>query len=823
MARDFAQGEIAPIAAEIDETGEFPYETVKKMGELGLMGLTASADYGGVGADTVSYVLAIEEISKVCASHGVIMSVNNSLVNYGIAEVRHRGAEADASWCRLASGQAIGAYSLTEPQSRLGRGQHAHRGRARRRRLRHQRPQELGHVGSGGGLHRHLRHHRPQRRHQGHHGRGGGGGPAGLRARARRSPSWASGPAPPASSCFDNYRIPVANRLGEEGEGFKIAMTHPRRRAHRHRRPGAWASPRRPSRPAWQYAKERQAFGKAIAELPGHPVHAGRHGHPHRRRAAPHAPRRASPRTPASATPRRRPWPSSTPPRRPAGWRTRRCRSTAAWATRRSCPVERYFRDARITEIYEGTSEIQRLVIARGVLSRMSRAGGRRPGNDAARSSRELRELGARRARAAAPERVQRAARRRQAHRPRAAGPAAGRELLPRAGHVRHPPRPRTSAWPSAATWATAWSPATARSTAAWSSSTRQDFTVFGGSLGRAHADKIVALHGHGHQERRAGDRPERLGRRAHPGGRGQPGRLRRHLPAQHAGQRRGAADLGHHGAVRRRRGLLARPSPTSSSWCKDTSLHVRHRPGRGQDGDPRGRHASRSWAAPTVHSRKSGVAHFAAASEGEAMAVLRSAAVATCRRTTWRTRRTCPPRTTRCAPTRRSTRIVPDEPNKPYDMQEVIRRVVDDGEFLEVHEHFAPEHPGRLRPAGRAQRWASWPSSPRCWPACWTSTPAIKGARFVRFCDCFNIPIITFEDVPGFMPGIDPGARRHHPQRRQAALRLLRGHGAQDHGHHPQGLRRRLRRDELQAHPRRHQPAPGPRPRSPSWGRRAR
>ena len=71
----------------------------------------------------------------------------------------------------------------------------------------------------------------------------------------------------------------------------------------------------------------------------------------------------------------------------------------------------------------------------------------------------------------------------------------------------------------------------------------------------------------------------------------------------------------------------------------------------------------------------------------------------------------------------------------------------------------------------------------------------ADKAARFVRFCDCFNIPIVTFVDVPGFLPGVAPGARRHHPPRRQAAVRLLRGHRAQNHRDHAQGLRRRLRR----------------------------
>jgi len=78
-ARDFAQKEISPIAAEFDESGEFPISTIKKMGDLGFMGIEVPEKYGGAGMDTLSYVLALEEISKVDASHGVIMSVSNSL------------------------------------------------------------------------------------------------------------------------------------------------------------------------------------------------------------------------------------------------------------------------------------------------------------------------------------------------------------------------------------------------------------------------------------------------------------------------------------------------------------------------------------------------------------------------------------------------------------------------------------------------------------------------------------------------------------------------------------------------------------------------
>ncbi|MGE5138708.1 MAG: acyl-CoA dehydrogenase family protein, partial [Rudaea sp.] len=116
LAREFAQNEIAPIAAGIDETGEFPYETVKKMGELGLLGIEIPQEYGGSGLDTLCYVLAMEEISKVDASHGVIMSVQNSLVNYGLNRF---GTEEQKQkyLVPLASGTALGAYSLTEPQS----------------------------------------------------------------------------------------------------------------------------------------------------------------------------------------------------------------------------------------------------------------------------------------------------------------------------------------------------------------------------------------------------------------------------------------------------------------------------------------------------------------------------------------------------------------------------------------------------------------------------------------------------------------------------------------------------------------------------------
>ncbi|MCK4449817.1 MAG: acyl-CoA dehydrogenase family protein, partial [Anaerolineae bacterium] len=116
MARDFAQKEIAPIAAEHDETGEFPYETIAKMGAQGFMGIEVPEKYGGVGMDTLAYVLALEEISKVDASHGVVMSVCNSLFCYGF--LRYGTEEQKQKYLRaVASGEVVGAYALTEPQS----------------------------------------------------------------------------------------------------------------------------------------------------------------------------------------------------------------------------------------------------------------------------------------------------------------------------------------------------------------------------------------------------------------------------------------------------------------------------------------------------------------------------------------------------------------------------------------------------------------------------------------------------------------------------------------------------------------------------------
>src|SRR5210317_1509574 len=115
-ARDFARTELLPGVIERDENQTFPAEQVKKMGELGLLGMMVSPEYGGSGMDTISYVLAMEEISKIDASASVIMSVNNSLVCWGL-ETYGTEAQKQKYLVPLATGEIIGAFCLSEPEA----------------------------------------------------------------------------------------------------------------------------------------------------------------------------------------------------------------------------------------------------------------------------------------------------------------------------------------------------------------------------------------------------------------------------------------------------------------------------------------------------------------------------------------------------------------------------------------------------------------------------------------------------------------------------------------------------------------------------------
>jgi alkylation response protein AidB-like acyl-CoA dehydrogenase len=366
MARDFAAGEIAPIAARIDETGEFPFESVKKMGALGLLGLTAAPEYGGFGGDMVSYVLAMIEISKACASHGVIMSVQNSLVNYGIEKF---GTEDQKQrfLVPLASGQAIGAYSLTEPQS--GSDAANMKTVALRDGDDYVINGRKSWVTSGPVADYIVTFVTadPQGGHQATMALVVETDRAGFE-RGKVEPKMGIRASATCELYFENCRVPVENRLGDEGGGFKFAMTILDKG-----RIGIASQALGISQAAYEasvaYARERFAFGRAIAGFQA--IQFMIADMAMRIEAARLLTLRA-----ALKADRGEPFGKE------ASMAKLYASETANWVTDKAVqvhggmgyskelPIERYFRDARITEIYEGTSEIQRLVISRAVLGR---------------------------------------------------------------------------------------------------------------------------------------------------------------------------------------------------------------------------------------------------------------------------------------------------------------------------------------------------------------------------------------------------------------------------------------------------------------------
>ena len=142
--REFAEAEVKPHAKEIDETGRFPRDTFKKAAELGLTGVAVPENYGGAGMDHVSYAIVIEEISRVCASTGVILSVQNSLycdpvLRFGTEEQKQKFL------VPFARGEKIGCYALTEPQAGSNAAALTTKAVRKGDTLRHQRHESLDH------------------------------------------------------------------------------------------------------------------------------------------------------------------------------------------------------------------------------------------------------------------------------------------------------------------------------------------------------------------------------------------------------------------------------------------------------------------------------------------------------------------------------------------------------------------------------------------------------------------------------------------------------------------------------------------------------
>jgi butyryl-CoA dehydrogenase len=363
-ARDFAARELDPIAAELDESCTYPAEKIEMLAEMGLMGVAIPEEHGGGGMDYVSYVLAVEEISRACAGTGVIVSVNNSLVcdplvKYCTEEQKKEFLEP------LASGRKLGCFALTEPGA--GSDPSAMKATARL---------ENGEWIING--EKNFTTNAPnsdtmitfaytdkEQRHRGISAfivpcdtPGVSRGPKEEKLGIRASHS--------GSIFFEDVRVPEGNLLGEPGMGFKIAMT-----TLDAGRIGiasqALGIARAALEESIEFAAERQAFGKPISKHQAIQF-----------KLADMATRLEAARLLTLEAAYLKDTGQS------YSQQSAMCKlfaaEAASWVANQAVQIhggygytkdyaaERHFRDARITEIYEGTSEIQRIVIAKNLM-----------------------------------------------------------------------------------------------------------------------------------------------------------------------------------------------------------------------------------------------------------------------------------------------------------------------------------------------------------------------------------------------------------------------------------------------------------------------
>ncbi|HEV2289097.1 MAG TPA: acyl-CoA dehydrogenase [Candidatus Acidoferrales bacterium] len=361
---DFAESEVKPLARDLDETGHFPRETFRKAAELGLTAVAFPEQYGGAGMDHLSYSIVIEEISRVCASTGVILSVQNSLYcdpiyRFGTEEQKIR------LLMPYARGEKIGCYALTEPHA--GSNAAALRTKATLKGDKYVVNGTKAWITNGGAADAAIvyTNTHPER------------GEKGITALVieKGTPGFAVGKEEKklginATACcelsFTDCEVPAANRIGEEGEGYRVALS-----TLDGGRIGIAAQATGIAQGAFEaalaYAQERQAFGHAISGFQAIQFMLAD---------------MATEIDAARLLVRKAAWKQDSDSRFSMEAAIAKL-FASEMATRvahraiqihggngysREYPVERSYRDARITEIYEGTSEIQRLVIAAWVL-----------------------------------------------------------------------------------------------------------------------------------------------------------------------------------------------------------------------------------------------------------------------------------------------------------------------------------------------------------------------------------------------------------------------------------------------------------------------
>lgn len=361
MVRDFAKNEVAPTAAERDEEERFDKELFDKMAELGLTGIPWPEEYGGIGSDYVAYCIAVEELSRVCASTGVTLSAHTSLASWPI--YKFGTEEQKQHYLRpLATGEKIGAYGLTEPGSGSDSG--AMRTTARRDGDDYILNGSKIFITNGGIADTYVVFALtdPEKKQRGTTAfivekdfKGFSVGKKEKKLGIRSSPT--------TEIIFEECRVPMENRLGEEGEGFKIAMM-----TLDGGRNGIAAQAVGIAQgaldAATDYAKERVQFGKPISAQQGV-------GFKLADMATSVEAARLLTYQAAWLESKGLPYgKESAMSKLFAGDAAMRVTTDAVqifggYGYTKDYPVERFMRDAKITQIYEGTQEIQRLVISR--------------------------------------------------------------------------------------------------------------------------------------------------------------------------------------------------------------------------------------------------------------------------------------------------------------------------------------------------------------------------------------------------------------------------------------------------------------------------
>jgi butyryl-CoA dehydrogenase len=365
--RQFAEEVVRPRAAKIDQTGEFPKDIFRQAGELGLAGVSVPVEYGGSGMDVVSYSIVIEEISRVCANTGVILSVNNSLVcdpieKYGNEDQKRRFLEP------LARGEKLGCFALTEPNAGSDAANQQTRAVREGDSYRISGQKVFITCGQAADLCVLFAMTNPERKARGISAFIVDTEAAGF-DRSHHQVKLGVNASGTVEIFLTDVVVPAADRLGEEGEGFKIAMA-----TLDGGRIGIAAQAVGIATEAFEaalaYAKARKAFGKPIAEFQAIRFYLADMAT--EVEAARLLTRRAAAAKDRTSREGGRYGFEAAVAKLYAAEMAQRVTTKAlqihgGYGYTKEYPVERNFRDARITEIYEGTSEIHRLIIAREI------------------------------------------------------------------------------------------------------------------------------------------------------------------------------------------------------------------------------------------------------------------------------------------------------------------------------------------------------------------------------------------------------------------------------------------------------------------------